>query len=73
MQAYFYELNRELNGIHKIFSRVEGNTDCFNDVIVFRRPEETKAKFNLIFFGGDVQVVINNKLLFFNESITFFT
>lgn len=57
MQAYFYELNRELNGIHKIFSRVEGNTDCFNDVIVFRRPEETKAKFNLIFFGGDVQVV----------------
>lgn len=65
MQLSSQVISRELKSVYKIFSRIEGNSDCFNDVIVFRpkvvaaaaaAAAEAKAKFNLIFFGGDVQV-----------------
>ena len=38
---------------HRKLSKVEGNGANFNDVIIFNsgRP----AKFNLVFFGGDIQ------------------
>lgn len=56
MQSEFFSsLNQELKHIHKVLARVEGNSGCFNDVIVFRKPTD-HARFNLVYFGGDVQV-----------------
>lgn len=40
-----------------ILRKLEGNIDCFNDVIILK-SSESKAKFNLIFFGGDIQVIL---------------
>ena len=62
MQSFFYEINRELNNIHKILNRIEGNTGCFNDVIVFKQ-KNAKPQFNLIYFGGDIQVKLSLKSL----------
>ena len=43
--------------IHKIFTKVEGNEGCLNDVIVFKANRENFVpKCNLIYFGGDIQV-----------------
>lgn len=39
----------------KILNKIEGNIDCFNDIIIFKN-NELKAKFNVIYFGGDIQV-----------------
>lgn len=58
MQAYFNEINLELKNIYKIFNRIEGNTGCFNDVIIFK--QNLKPNFNLIYFGGDIQVLLKN-------------
>ena len=35
--------------------RVEGSPGCFNDVIVFPCEQQEPAKFNFVFFGGDIQ------------------
>lgn len=41
----------------RVFSRIEGNSGCFNDVIVLSDPNSlTPPKFNVVYFGGDVQV-----------------
>lgn len=61
MQTLINELNAELRShISRVLSRVEGNSGCFNDVIIFRnghkQQQKDEAKFNLIYFGGDVQV-----------------
>ena len=66
MQTLINELNTELRShISRVLSRVEGNTGCFNDVIIFRnghihKDQKDEAKFNLIYFGGDVQVCISS-------------
>jgi hypothetical protein len=48
-----------------IFNRIEGNIGCFNDVIIInsnqkyeneRDSKQVLESYNLIFFGGDVQV-----------------
>ena len=41
--------------IYKIFNKIEGNDGCFNDVILFSKKQDC-AKFNLVYFGGDIQV-----------------
>lgn len=49
------QLNENIT--QKIFNKIEGNTDCFNDVILFySNSKESISKYNLIYFGGDLQV-----------------
>lgn len=40
---------------YKIFNKVEGQNGKLNDVIIFNSQD--KAKYNVIFFGGDTQVL----------------
>ena len=54
MKASSLNLGPDLG--YKIFARVEGAESCYNDVIWFK--SKPKAKFNLIYFGGDIQVII---------------
>ncbi|RNA32594.1 hypothetical protein BpHYR1_038721 [Brachionus plicatilis] len=42
------------NSNHVILKQLEGNSDCFNDVIIIKCTQ-SKAKYNLIYFGGDIQ------------------
>ena len=42
--------------MHRIFSKVEGFSSKFNDVIIFKPIATQNIKYNLIFFGGDTQV-----------------
>lgn len=39
----------------KIFNKVEGNNGKLNDVIIFY--QNVTAKYNVIYFGGDAQVL----------------
>jgi hypothetical protein len=41
---------------YKIFNKVEGQNGKLNDVIIFNSQD--KAKYNVIFFGGDTQVFL---------------
>lgn len=52
-------MSTSFNNDYKIFPKVTGNQNKFNDVIVLPfQPsnDNSKAKYNLIFFSGDVQV-----------------
>ena len=45
--------------IYKIYENVKGFNDVsHNDIIIFKSesPSEPAAKFNFIYFGGDIQV-----------------
>lgn len=41
---------------HFLLTKLEGNKDCFNDVIIMK-CSQSNAKYNLIYFGGDIQVI----------------
>jgi hypothetical protein len=48
--------NDSLKFTSKVFSHVEGIDSNANDVIIFKRENETPpSSFNLIYFGGDIQ------------------
>ena len=47
------------NSQFKNFTKIEGNVDCFNDVLIFKSTN-LNANYNLIYFGGDIQVKIHN-------------
>lgn len=49
---------------HFVLRKLEGNADCFNDVIIIK-CSQSNAKYNLIYFGGDIQVIT----FFFSISI----
>ncbi|CAF0715861.1 unnamed protein product [Brachionus calyciflorus] len=42
------------NPCNTILYKIEGNPDCFNDVIIFKCSKD-QPKYNLIYFGGDIQ------------------
>jgi hypothetical protein len=43
------------NETPKVLRKCEGTLGCFNDVVVFTNAS-TNAKYNLVYFGGDIQV-----------------
>ena len=54
--AFLFNRADDTDLIHKTYKQVKGSIDSgFNDVIMFKHKNKL-AKFNLIYFGGDVQV-----------------